>query len=346
MADSMVTIKDVAQLSGVSIATVSRALASPEKVSEKARAKVFRAVSASGYVTNTLARNFRRRRSNMVVVLVPDITNPFFANIIQGIEQVASKHQYRILLGDTRGDENIERDYAGLVSQKQADGVICLGRNIPFSYKKGRKSVDPSWPPFVMACEYHGDISVPTVCTDNILAARDAVNHLLELGHRDIGVINGPVDSPLSLDRLEGCKQALTEAGIQPRKLWVRSGDFTLGSGYSQMESLLNKPKRPTAVFCANDEMAIGAMQACRDNGMILPEDMSIVGFDDIGIAQFIHPRLTTIHQPRNAIGERVMSLMLGILSGKELKPGRVVMPHRLVVRQSTAPYTAVRTQA
>ena len=185
----MVTIKDVAKLAGVSIATVSRSLAEPDKVSEKTRNKVIQAVEESGYVANTLAQNFRRRRSNTVLVLVPDIANPFFANIIQGIEQVARQFKYRVLLGDTQGYDENERIYSDLVSHKQADGIICLGRNIPFPYRKGRQSLDPAWPPFVMACEYHRDIPVPAVGIDNVAAAEVGVRHLLSLGHRHIAYI-------------------------------------------------------------------------------------------------------------------------------------------------------------
>ncbi|HCQ58093.1 MAG TPA: hypothetical protein DIU10_09350 [Sulfitobacter sp.] len=332
----MVTIKDVAKMAGVSIATVSRTLAEPEKVSEKTRDKVMKAVNSSGYVTNTLARNFRRRRSNTVVVLVPDIANPFFSNIIQGIEKVASRHQYRILLGDTQGDETTERAYADLVSQRQADGVICLGRNIPFPYRKGRKTVDPDWPPFAMACEYHGDIPVPTVCIDNVAAACDAVTHLTELGHREIGFINGPADSPLCEDRLLGYRQAMKNAGVKSSAQWVLHGDFSLASGYHCMQQFLQGKRSISAVFCANDEMAIGAMRACRDAGLSLPQDMSIVGFDDIAFAEYSHPRLSSVHQPRNRIGEQVMTLMLSMLAGNLPASPRVVLPHELVVRESS----------
>lgn len=332
----MVTIKDVAKQAGVSIATVSRTLAEPHKVSEKTREKVMKAVEASGYVTNTLARNFRRRRSNTVVVLVPDIANPFFSNIIQGIERIASRHEYRILLGDTQGDERSERAYAELVSQRQADGVICLGRNIPFPFKKGRKSLDPEWPPFAMACEYHGEIPVPTVCIDNVAASREAVEHLLALGHQKIGFINGPRESPLCEDRLKGYKQALRGAGVKLTQRWVVTGDFSLQSGYAGMETLLADGDRPTALFCANDEMAIGAMQACRDAGLELPREMSVVGFDDIAFAAYTHPRLTSVHQPRNRIGEEVMLLMLKMLAGNAPAEPRLVLPHELIVRESS----------
>jgi LacI family repressor for deo operon, udp, cdd, tsx, nupC, and nupG len=332
----MVTIKDVAKLANVSIATVSRSLAEPAKVSDKTREKVMRAVESSGYVANVLAQNFRRRRSNTVVVLVPDIANPFFANIIKGIEQVARRHQYRVLLGDTQGSEDSERAYGELAAQKQADGVICLGRSIPFPYRKGRKSLDPDWPPFVMACEYHGEIPVPAVCIDNVAAAQEAVAHLLALGHRDIAYINGPKDSILCEDRFLGYSQGLRKSRIRLKRRWVVQGDFTLKSGYAAMKALLVGGPRPTAVFCANDEMAIGAMQACRDEGLELPSDMSIVGFDDIVFAQYTSPRLTTIQQPSHEIGESAMMLMLGILTGEKPKAARVILPYKLELREST----------
>lgn len=332
----MVTIKDVARIAGVSIATVSRTLAEPEKVSEKTREKVMKAVEQCGYVTNTLARNFRRRRSNTVVVLVPDIANLFFANIIQGIERVAAENQYRILLGDTQQIPERERAYADLVSQRQADGVICLGRNIPFAYRKGRKTLDPDWPPFAMACEYHGEIPVPTVCIDNIAASEEAVKHLLDLGHSRIAFINGPKDSPLCDDRLQGYMRAMKASKVSLNPRWIQSGDFSLASGYSCMQALLQQSERPSALFCANDEMAIGAMQACRDAGLTLPRDMSIVGFDDIAFAAYTHPRLTSVHQPRNRIGERVMLLMLSMLKEGAVDETRVVLPHELIVRDST----------
>lgn len=333
----MVTIKDVARLASVSTATVSRTLAEPEKVAESTRSRVMKAVAESGYVTNSLARNFRRRRTNVVVVLVPDISNPFFSNIIRGIERIALQHNYRILLGDSQYDPERERAYSELVSQRQADGIICLGMDIPFNYRKGRRSMDPDWPPFVMACEYDGVIPAPTVCIDNRGAAGDAMRHLLDLGHRDIAFINGPKSSPLCKDRLSGYREALKRAGIAVQNAWIRNGDFSLASGREQMDRLLAAGRQPTAVFCANDEMAIGAMQAAREHGLVLPRDLSVVGFDDISFAAYAYPALTTIHQPRDEIGVRAMRLMLDILAGGKAPEARVVLKHELVVRDSTA---------
>ena len=333
----MVTIKEVARLAGVSTATVSRTLAAPDKVAEVTRERVMRAVRESGYVPNTLGRNFRQRRSNLVLVLVPDISNPFFSSIIRGIERVASEQRYRILLGDTQYNASRQRDYSELVTQRQADGIICLGMDIPFEYRRGRKSIDPAWPPFVMACEYDGQIPVPTVCIDNEAAAKAAVGELIALGHRDIAFINGPEASPICRDRLAGYRRALTEAGIAPRQVWWRHGDFSLASGHREMRHLLARKQRPSAVFCANDEMAIGAMRAAREAGLDLPRDLSVMGFDDIDVAAYAWPSLSTVRQPRDAIGVQAMRLMLDLLQGRMAPQERVILPHEIVLRESTA---------
>lgn len=332
----MANIKDVARLAGVSVATVSRALAKPEVVAEATRARVQKAVRASGYVPNTLARNFRRRRSNSVLVLVPDIANPFYSSIIRGIERVALQHHYRILLGDTQNETVRERAYTEMVTQRHADGIICLGMSIPFATRKGRRTVDPTWPPMVMACEYHGEIPVPTVCIDNTAAAVEAVRHLIDLGHRDIAFINGPENSPLCQDRLEGYCAALAAAGIRAQRHWLRSGDFSLDSGREQMRSILGAKGLPTAVFCANDDMAIGAMQEARTRGMTLPQDLSVMGFDDIAYAAFSSPALSTVRQPREQIGMAAMQLIIEEFEQGHCDKGRIVLSHELVVREST----------
>lgn len=332
----MVTIKEVARLAGVSTATVSRTLAAPDKVAKVTRERVMRAVRDSGYVPNTLGRNFRQRRSNLVLVLVPDISNPFFSSIIRGIERVAGEQGYRILLGDTQYNASRQRDYSELVTQRQADGIICLGMDIPFSYRKGRKSIDPAWPPFVMACEYDGQIPVPTVCIDNEAAALAAVGELIALGHRNIAFINGPEASPICRDRLAGYRRALTEAGITPRQPWWRHGDFSLASGHREMRRLLAQKQRPSAVFCANDEMAMGAMRAAREAGLDLPGELSVMGFDDIDVAAYAWPSLSTVRQPRDAIGVQAMRLMLDLLQGRTAPQERVILPHEIVLREST----------
>ncbi len=333
-----ITIKDVARLAGVSVATVSRTLSAPDVVTESTRKKVMAAVEQTGYVTNALASNFRRRRSQNIVVLVPDISNPFFSSIIQGIELVAMKSHYRILLGDTQQSVVRERAYSELVLQRQADGIICLGMNIPFEYDCRRKNPDPKWPPIVMACEYSGDIPLPTVLIDNRQAAKEVVEHLIELGHKNIAYINGPKDSPLSRDRQKGFKAAMKKASLKVEQCYIAEGDFSLVAGYAAAVKLLKTASRPTALFCANDKMAIGAMNAARDSGLRIPEDLSVAGFDDIDFASYSYPPLTTIHQPRARIGMRAMEIMLQCLEGKKPPQSELILPHELIVRGSTGP--------
>ncbi|MCP4927094.1 MAG: LacI family transcriptional regulator [Gammaproteobacteria bacterium] len=329
-------MKDVAKIAGVSTATVSRTLSNPRIVKEETREKVMAAISDTGYITNTLARNFRTRKTNTVVVLVPDISNPFFSNIIHGIEKVAKANDYRVVLGDTQGDREQEKAYANLVQQRQADGIILLGASIPFDCSPLRKSPDPGWPPMVIGCEFFDDFKLPTVRIDNIKAAQDATDHLLELGHRRIAYLNGPKDSPLCKDRFQGYKLSLRKAKLRYDITLLGQGDYSLHSGVKTMKRFLALDVPPTAVFAANDEMAIGAIKAAKEAGLEVPDDLSVAGFDDIRFAEFTDPALTTIHQPRISIGQQVMEVMCKLLRGEKLQDYVTVLPHELVVREST----------
>ncbi|WP_439133293.1 LacI family DNA-binding transcriptional regulator [Pseudomaricurvus sp.] len=338
----MVSIKDVAKLAGVSIATVSRTLSKPESVADTTRDKVMVAVKKSGYVTNALASNFRRRRTNNVVVLVPDISNPFFSAVIQGIEIKASEMGYRILLGDTLQSSEREQAYVQLVRQRQADGLICLGSEVPVASETNTRKSDPVVP-VVMACEYIGPPSVPSVVINNSLAAQEMVDHLLSLGHKRIGYINGPKDSPLCEQRLAGYQAALANAGLPSKPSLIEQGDYSLGAGYEATCRLLKQHSKPTALFCASDEMAIGAMHAARDLGLDIPSQLSIAGFDDIDSATYCYPPLTTVHQPRSDIGKMAMTLMLEALAETPALPKQVILPHQLMVRGSSAVASKVR---
>ena len=328
----MVSIRDVAKLAKVSTATVSRTLSDPEVVSESTRQRVMAAVEKTGYVVNPMARGLRTQKTGTVLVLVPDIGNPFFSQIIQGIESAAHADGYRILLGDTQGNRARERDYAKLAEQRQVDGIILLGASIPFGNTDAS-----SWPPLVIGCEYFQDRSIPTVRIDNQAAAAEACAHLIELGHRRIGYLNGPPRSPLCIDRLAGYRAALRAAGIKYEAALVAGGDFTLEAGVAGMKQLLQLPKPPTAVFCASDEMALGAIRAAKEHGLKVPEDLSVVGFDDIQFAAYSDPPLTTIRQPRAEIGQRVMKLMVQLARGKvPAGADTVILPHALMRRGST----------
>lgn len=325
----MSSIKDVARLAGVSTATVSRTLAEPDKVAEATRHKVQAAIRSSGYVRNALARSFRMQSTQTIFALVPDIGNPFYSLIIQGLEEVAQQHGYRILLGDTQNSPEREQEYLQSV-HRQVDGVISLGHTLPqLSTRKGGKSI-----PVVMACEYLHDASVALVSIDNIAAAREATEHLLNLGHRQIAFINGPTYTPLSKDRLKGYREAMKKAGLPFEKELVVRGDFSLQSGEQATRALLVSKTKFTAIFAANDAMAIGAIKVLRAYGKAVPADISVIGFDDIEFAQYVEPPLTTIHQPRREMGRAAMQKMIAALGGAPVSQD--VLPHELVVRGST----------
>jgi LacI family repressor for deo operon, udp, cdd, tsx, nupC, and nupG len=329
----MSSIKDVARLAGVSTATVSRTLAEPDKVSDATRKKVQSAIERSGYVRNELARSFRMQSTQTILVLVPDIGNPFYSLIIQGLEEVAQQHGYRLLLGDTQNHPEREIEYLQSVMQRQVDGVISLGHTLPrvLEFKDGKPV------PLVMACEYLHDATVSSISIDNIAAAALATRHLLDLGHRRIAFINGPAQTPLSKDRLRGYREALKAADLAYDKNLVIRGDFSLLSGERAATALLAEKIKFSAIFAANDAMGIGAIKVLRAHRLKVPGDISVVGFDDIEFAQYVEPPLTTIHQPRREIGRAAMNRMLARLADGGAPPAPVVLGHDLVVRGSTA---------
>ncbi|GIX31294.1 MAG: DNA-binding transcriptional regulator CytR [Porticoccaceae bacterium] len=335
----MPSIKDVARLAGVSVATVSRALSHPERVRPETRERVLAAVRETGYVANQLAVNLRRRRSRTAVVLVPDIANLYYARIVQEVEAVARSRGYQILLGETAQDPQLEQAYAGLVRRGVADGIISLGMKIPFPVHPRRRHPDPAWPPLVMIGEYTGGFAVPRVGIDNVRAGADATAHLVGLGHRRIAFLGGPEDFTLCQERLAGFRKVMAEAGLGVPPDYVLFGDFKLDEGYRMARHLFATcAEPPTALFCANDEIAMGAMKALRELAIAVPERVSLIGFDDLEIAPYLSPPLTTIHQPRRTMGRTAMEMLVELIEGRAVAEPRPILAHRLVVRDSTAP--------
>lgn len=328
----MSNIRDVARLAGVSVATVSRALSNPEKVSAESLDKVHTAIAQVGYRPNMLARNFRSARAYTVVVLVPDIANPFYSLFIRALEDRAQQKGYAVLLGDTRGTPEREMEYIRRVETRLADGIVQLRP----SSEKSQNNIPPDIPCVnACGCEY---TTGPAIRIDNRAAAKTMVNYLISLGHRRIGVISGLKDNPHAIDRLEGYKEALTEAGIPFEKDLVAEGDFTMWSGLNAAFQFCNMKVRPTAIFSMNDEMAIGAMQTLKNQGIRIPEDMSVTGFDDIAYAKYSDPSLTTISQPAEEMGKMAMDMLLRIIEGETLSQRECVLPTEFIIRKSTGP--------
>lgn len=325
----MTNIRKVAQTAGVSTATVSRAFAHPEQVSQATLDKVMRAAKKANYRPNLLARSFRSARAYSIVVLVPNIANPFFSRVIRGIEEVAQENGYAVLLGDTRDTRAREAEYVELVQTRRADGIIQLSHEFP-------DGLDSNVP-FVNACECKRRGRFPTVRIDNRKAAATVCNYLVSIGHRRIGVVRGPSKSPLTRGRLNGYRDALRAGGIAYDRSLVHDGDFSLAAGFKSAQSFARLAEKPTAVFCMNDEMAIGLIHGLRALGIDVPAQISVAGFDDIEFARFASPPLTTIAQPAEEIGRTAMSVLYGLLQGVTPERRDYVLATEFVVRNSTA---------
>lgn len=329
----MSNIREVARLAGVSVATVSRTLRSPERVLPETRERVNAAVEKASYRPNLMAVQFRSQKTGNLVILVPAIANTFFARVISGAQRAAQAAGYRLLLCDTQGREDVERQFAELVYAHQADGVIQLRAYDPFE----AASADAVLPPIVNACEVISNGRYPTISLDNLAAAQAMTEHLIAMGHRRIGLIKGSRTSPLTRDRLGGYRKALEEAGIMFDEDLVCHGDFTLSAGFAGASKMLAIAKRPTALFCENDEMAIGALKRIREEGLRVPEDISLVGFDDIPMANYCDPPLTTISQPAEAFGEKAVEMLIMLIDKKPIPERHVVLPFELTPRASSA---------
>jgi LacI family repressor for deo operon, udp, cdd, tsx, nupC, and nupG len=332
------TIYDVAKRAGVSTATVSRVISGPkDAVASGTRQRVLRVIGQLSYTPNSAAKHLRTLRSGKLLVTVPDISNPFFSLILQGIEEAAHRDGYAVLLGDAQHNPKREERYAQMLKRKEADGLIFLGHRLPKEAASLVKAAAPRCAPVVNGCEFSPHLGVPSVHIDNATAAYEAMDHLYTLGHRRIGVVTGPLASPLSRDRLRGATLRAKAAGAKD-DLRVQHGDFGIDSGAAAAAHFFASREVPTAVFCFNDEMAMGVIEAARHRGVAVPGDLSVVGFDDIRFARHVNPPLTTVAQPMREIGEGCVRLLLEILRGNAIAPVSVTLPHHLVIRASTAP--------
>ncbi|MCN5965422.1 DNA-binding transcriptional regulator CytR [Escherichia coli] len=331
--ETAATMKDVALKAKVSTATVSRALMNPDKVSQATRNRVEKAAREVGYLPQPMGRNVKRNESRTILVIVPDICDPFFSEIIRGIEVTAANHGYLVLIGDCAHQNQQEKTFIDLIITKQIDGMLLLGSRLPFDASIEEQR---NLPPMVMANEFAPELELPTVHIDNLTAAFDAVNDLYEQGHKRIGCIAGPEEMPLCHYRLQGYVQALRRCGIMVDPQYIARGDFTFEAGSRAMQQLLDLPQPPTAVFCHSDVMALGALSQAKRQGLKVPEDLSIIGFDNIDLTQFCDPPLTTIAQPRYEIGREAMLLLLDQMQGQHVGSGSRLMDCELIIRGST----------
>lgn len=329
-------IKDIARVAGVSTATVSRALSDSSLVTEATREKVREAASQLNYRANVRARNLRIQKSMAVLLVVRNMSNPFYLEIFKGVEAIARAAGYVLLMGNTEDDPEREAEYFDMLHDGQADGMILMTGAVPSDHVVLRPASGLA--PIVVALEAVEDCDLAHVQIDNRAAAKEAVNYLLSLGHRRIAHICGPLPEILGRLRLDGYRTAMAEAGLEIPDHYEPVGDYSSQSGRECCASLFDRDEPPTAIFAANDEMAFGAIGELRRRGLSVPEDVSVVGFDNLFISESYSPALTTVNQPRIEIGQTAMTMLLDIISARQSTPQTIEMPTELVVRQSTGP--------
>lgn len=333
-------IQDVARAAGVSTATVSRALSHPEVVADGTRKAVFDAVESTGYRVNQAARNLRRRRAGAILVLVPNLGNPFFSQILAGIGARMADTDYAILIADTEHQPSAMRSLNDYLGDSRIDGMIVLDGNIHVA-NIDALGTGPGQSRVIFACEWVEDAPCPSVRSDNVRGASLAVRHLHELGHRNIAHITGPSGNVLTRARREGMLAERSRLDLPVQDGWIIRGDFSLESGYAAGQKILDMKDRPTAIFCASDQVAFGLIARLTEAGVRVPQDISVVGFDDIEQAAFFVPRLTTIRQDRQLLGQTAAELMMQRLEDEDTTmPDDAVtlLDVELVVRDSTAP--------
>lgn len=335
------TIADVAARAGVSTATVSRALAKPDSVRSETVSLVMEAVRACGYTPNSSARMLRTQRTHMVLVVVPSIANQMYSHVLRGVDTALAPAGYGVIIGNLDSAPGNQARFVELAFARQVDAVILLCGYIPGDH--GRTMADAGLP-IVSLCAPIGDPAIPDICADDEAGGREAGRFLASLGHRRLAYAAGPKGSVVDTARWTNFRDAAVAAGVDPSAIIRLEGEagarFTFASGLAAGRSLLALPDRPTAVFCASDEIAMGLMKVVRTAGLSVPGDVSIVGFDGIDQVDYLDPVLSTMRQPRQEIGRRGAEVLLRMLDGTAgPQDHRIRLPVELLSRESTAPW-------
>jgi LacI family transcriptional regulator len=327
-----VTIFDVAREAGVSYATVSRVINNKEHVKPEKREAVVRAMTKLGYVVNQQARSLAGGRSQVIGLLVQGLESAYTAEIIRGIDLELDAAQYDMMLYTTHRRRAREAAYVTAITRGMADGLLLILPRNPEAYLELLRRQQF---PYVLIDHQGIGEGGAAVGATNRRGGYDATRYLIELGHRRIGVITGVMDLGCAVDRLDGYRAALAEFGIPEDPALISYGDFFRPAGFAGARALLSLPDPPTAIFASNDEMAFGVMDAARDHGLRIPDDLSIVGFDDIPQADMVYPGLTTVRQPLEQMGRVATQMLLRLIGDPAAPADRVELPTELIFRHS-----------
>jgi DNA-binding LacI/PurR family transcriptional regulator len=335
MSRSRVNIRDVAAHAGVSHQTVSRVINESERVSPETRRKVQAAIQELGFVPSAAARSMARGRTLIIGCLSPNLTDYTFASIIQASEHQARLHGYFMVSSSSPEVETFSSLINELVGKRRVEGLVVLN-----PYEDERHNLVPDQVPTVYVGSRPRQEEVDSVALDDVGTGRDATRYLIELGHRNIAMITGPMNEDCSQDRSNGYKEALAEAGLQYNPKLVGEGDWSATSGHEFFKELIDDANYPSAVFAQNDRMAVGVIRAARENNWKVPDKLSVIGVDDMPLASYFHPPLTTMQQDLDAIGRKAVNLLISSIEDERSCCEHLLIPSKLVVRKSTCRIT------
>ncbi len=325
------SIKDVARESGVSIATVSRVLNGIDVVNEETKRKVLDAIEKLDYRPNILARSLKTQKSSTIGIIIPDISNPVYPEIVRGAEDVASIYNYNIMLSNTDLDKEREKEAFNMLREKMVDGIIYMGNSLDEDLKETIKNINV---PVVSIGTMDEGNEIPSVGIDTYAASYDATSYLQRKGDRNIAYIGYEEHRSVENQKMfNGYRDAMEDNGTFKEEL-VYFGALKAEDGYKGIDAILNKEKIQ-GIFCSNDEIAMGAINALRENGIRVPEDVDVMGFDDISIASIYHPTLTTVARPLYDMGSVGMRILIKIINKLAVEETYYLLPYNIVERKS-----------
>ncbi|WP_046176668.1 catabolite control protein A [Domibacillus indicus] len=328
-----ITIYDVAREANVSMATVSRVVNGNPNVKPATRKKVNDVIERLGYRPNAVARGLASKKTTTVGLIIPDISNIFYAELARGIEDIATMYKYNIILSNSDQNEEKEMHLIQTMLGKQVDGLIFMGNHINEEHVK---EFDRSPVPIVLAGSVEKSGKTASVNIDYKEAAREVVQSLIDSGHKRIAYVASPFRDVISKEYAHAAyKETLDKAGLYDEELVVE-GDYTYDSGIEAWEKLNEAGERPTAVFVYNDEMALGVIHGAQDAGLTVPDDLEVVSFDSTKLSLMVRPQLTAVAQPLYDIGAVAMRLLTKLMNKEEVENPVVVLPHRIEKRGST----------
>lgn len=332
-----VTVTDVARAAGVSLATVSRVLSGYEFVREDTRNRVLEAVERLGYVANLQARSLAGGRSQIIGLLVPNLDTGYVATITHRIDQELERANYDLILYTSHRQPSKESFYVNNIASGLTDGILLIAPQIPATYLDTLREQNF---PYVLIDQADVTENSNVVEATNWQGAYDATRYLSQLGHTRIAFITGALIVRSAVDRLQGYQAALADCGLPIREDLIVEGDYQQRTGYEATKRLLERSNPPpTAIFASNDLSAFGAMDAARECGFRIPDDISIIGFDDVPQAVLVYPKLTTVRQPLEQMGQVAVRILLELIKDRSLPSQRVKLPTQLIVRDSCAPH-------